>query len=249
VISKKLFIVTSVVLLQILVPIQPAVATESDHTIGTPVEGDHTLDEDVNGDLVVDTQVCGDVVVKGDIEGDLDIKGDVGGDIIIYGDIEGDITSTNVDSTNIEGRVEGDIIVGESQTGIPTCEGVEGNDPEISGIYIDNFSGWHSVGGEAWLSFGSSSQLIFSVCSVDNDRDFLVAQNAPGNDFNPGLFSRFEWLEENNQIFYCQQVFDASSAAEAVDFSRYPAADSSNANDEGCGADGQFPWSQLSLIS
>ena len=128
------------------------------------------------------------------------------------------------------------------------CTGIEGNDPEISAIYVDNFSGWHSVGGEAWLSFGSGNQLVFHVCGVDNDSDFLIAENATGNDFNPGKFSRFEWFSENGQLFYCQQVFDAASAAEAADFSEHPAADSSNANDEGCGANGQFPWSQLSLV-
>ena len=128
------------------------------------------------------------------------------------------------------------------------CEGVEGNDPEISAIYVDNFAGWHSVGGEAWLSFGSVDQLIFSVCNVENDNKFLIAQNAAGNDFNPGRFSRFEWFGENGQLYYCQQVFDAASAAEAADFNTNPAADPSNANDEGCGADGQFPWSQLTLI-
>lgn len=129
-----------------------------------------------------------------------------------------------------------------------TCEGVEGNDPEISAIYVDNFAGWHSVGGEAWLSFGSGDQLVFSVCSVDNDNNFLIAQNASGNDFNPGKFSRFEWFGESGQLFYCQQVFDAATAAEAADFTANPAANPSNANDEGCGANGQFPWSQLTLI-
>lgn len=129
-----------------------------------------------------------------------------------------------------------------------TCNGVEGNDPEIAAIYVDNFGGWHSVGGEAWLSFGSGDQLVFTVCNIDNQNDFIIAQNAAANDFNPGLFSRFEWHGENGQLFYCQQVFDAASANDAADFSMYPAADASNANDEGCGADGQFGWSQLSLI-
>lgn len=128
------------------------------------------------------------------------------------------------------------------------CEGVEGNDPEISAIYVDNFAGWHSVGGEAWLSFGSGDQLVFSVCSVDNDEDYLIAKNAEGNDFNSGKFSRFEWFAENGQLYYCQQVFDAPSAAEAADFTVNPAANTSNANDEGCGTTGQFPWSQLALV-
>ena len=129
-----------------------------------------------------------------------------------------------------------------------SCSGIEGNDPAIAGTYVDNFAGFHSVGGEAWLSFGSGDQLIFHVCSVDNKKDFLVAQNSSGNDFNPSKFSRFEWFGENGQLFYCQQVFDADTAMDAADFSTTPAADTSNVNDEGCRDNGQFPWSQLVVV-
>jgi len=128
------------------------------------------------------------------------------------------------------------------------CNGLEGNDPEIAALYVDNFAGWHSVGGEAWLDFGLGDQLIFHVCSVDNTKDFLIAQNDGGNDFNPLKFSRFEWYGDRGQLFYCQQVFDAATAADAADFAKTPAADSSDANDKGCGVGGQFPWSQLALI-
>ena len=137
-------------------------------------------------------------------------------------------------------------LVGASAQSV--CSGVEGNDPEIAAAYVDNFAGFHSVGGEAWLSFGSGHQLIFHICSVDNVNDFLIAQNSAGNDFNPQKYSRFEWFGKDGQLFYCQQVFDAATPADAADFNLTPAADSSDANDKGCGQNGQSPWSQLVLI-
>ncbi|MEO1200059.1 MAG: hypothetical protein AAFX39_12635 [Pseudomonadota bacterium] len=128
------------------------------------------------------------------------------------------------------------------------CQGLDGESVDIAALYVDNFAGWHSVGEEAWLSFTSGSQLIFHLCSVDNNNSYLIAQNSLGNNFNPGLFSRFEWSESNGQLFYCQQVYNSGSASEAEDFSVHPAADSSDPNDSGCGANGQFPWSQLVTI-
>jgi hypothetical protein len=121
-------------------------------------------------------------------------------------------------------------------------------DPRIAATYLDNFAGWHSVGKKAWLQATGGSQLIFHLCSVNDGRRYLIAKNDDGNDFNPGKYSRFEWYGKGGLLFYCQQVFDAASAAEAEDFARTPVADPSDANDKGCGASGQFPWSELILL-
>jgi hypothetical protein len=129
-----------------------------------------------------------------------------------------------------------------------SCIGIEGDTPEIAALYVDNFAGWHSVGGEAWLDFANGDQLIFHVCSIDNNKNFLVAQNDPGNDYNPLKFSRFEWYGSNGTLYYCQQVFDAASAVDAADLNKTPPADTTDANDKGCGAGGKSPWSQLILI-
>jgi hypothetical protein len=128
------------------------------------------------------------------------------------------------------------------------CIGLAADAPAIAGLYVDNFGGWQSVGKEARIMPDGSSQLIFHICTVDNAKHFLIAQNSPGNDFNPLKFSRFEWTEQNGQLFFCQQVFDAASSADAADLAKTPAADPSDANDKGCGMDGKFPWSQLTLI-
>lgn len=128
------------------------------------------------------------------------------------------------------------------------CSGVVSDGPTITGLYVDDFGGWHSVGKEAWIMPSPEAQLIFHICSIDAAKHFLIAQNSPGNERYALKFSRFEWAEQNGQLFYCQQVFDAATPAEAADLTKYPAADPSDANDTGCGKNGKFAWSQLSLI-
>jgi hypothetical protein len=129
-----------------------------------------------------------------------------------------------------------------------SCIGVEGDIPEISGIFIDNFAGWHSVGPKAWLSFGGDGQAIFAVCRVDNDDDFIIAQNSASDSYNPLKYSRIEWHESNGQLFYCHQVFDATTEAEAADVTARPLADRTDLNDSGCGNNGQFAWSSLARV-
>ena len=127
------------------------------------------------------------------------------------------------------------------------CSGVT-ELPKIAGLYLDNFSGWHSIGKTAWLDFSDDRQFIFEVCSIDNAKHFLIAQNTASAPENIRKFSRFEWTEKDGQLAYCQQVFDAASAAEAADFSKYPAANSANFNDEGCGQNGKFAWTILGSV-
>ncbi|MER8671091.1 hypothetical protein [Mesorhizobium sp. M0678] len=129
------------------------------------------------------------------------------------------------------------------------CTGSVAAPPKISGMYIDNFDGWQAVGKQAWVSYAAGDEMIFDICSVDNTKNFLIARNSADNQYNPGKYSRFEWFGSNGQLFYCQQVFDAASAADAADFTKTKAADSSDANDKGCGQAGQFPWSQLILVA
>ncbi len=128
------------------------------------------------------------------------------------------------------------------------CLGSGAAPPEISAVYLDNFAGWHIVGKKAWVSAMADSELVFDLCKVDNNKNYLIAENSPVNDFNPKKFSRFEWYGSNGKLFYCQQVFDAQSANDAEDFNKYPAADTSDPNDKGCGANGKFAWSQLVLV-
>jgi hypothetical protein len=66
-----------------------------------------------------------------------------------------------------------------------------------------------------------------------------VARNDATNAFNPGLFSRFEWVMAGTDLYYCQAVFDAADEAAALSAAR---PDRATPAASGCGG---FPWSLL----
>jgi hypothetical protein len=126
---------------------------------------------------------------------------------------------------------------GVQAQGIASCP-MNKVDPPIAGSYLDNFGGLQSVSASFWFSAGSA----FEVCSVDNARKRIIAQNDSRNTFNPGKYSRFEWTTFGNRLWFCQSVFDAPDAGAA---DAAPPADASNPVDKGCG---QFAWSTLIRI-
>jgi len=126
--------------------------------------------------------------------------------------------------------------VGCGSTDDGGVEGEPGEDAqlEITGTYVDDFMGTHQVTDELW----TQGDYVFHIQSFDNEADYLIAQNDAGNEYNPELWSRFDWHEEASQLYYCQSAFDAPSAAEAEGAS-------ANTGDlmAGCG---DFAWSTLS---
>lgn len=110
--------------------------------------------------------------------------------------------------------------------------------PDIAGSYIDNFGSVHMISGRFWTSAGS----VFETCSVDNGASQLIAFNNPANGYNPGKFSRFDWVKAEGRLWYCQAVFDASTEGAAA---QGPAADPSRPSERGCGT---FPWTTLIKI-
>ncbi|NEO57825.1 MAG: hypothetical protein F6K54_35095 [Okeania sp. SIO3B5] len=90
---------------------------------------------------------------------------------------------------------------------------------------------------------GETEPSIFTYTSVDNSSKIIIAENDASNFWNPGKFSQFNWTYSDNALWYCQQVFDADTAEEAVS---HEAADPSEPSNGGCGIpDNNFPWSQL----
>ncbi|SHK08036.1 hypothetical protein SAMN05444000_11863 [Shimia gijangensis] len=127
------------------------------------------------------------------------------------------------------------------------CTGVEDNAPEISETYVDETGQFHAVGADGWLTFGLGEQLVYFVCLVDNENDYLIAQNGSANDEDYELYSRFEWFVVEDQLFFCNQVSDAGSQADAMDFAALPRADQANPTLRGCGVDSQA-WSALRVV-
>jgi hypothetical protein len=104
----------------------------------------------------------------------------------------------------------------------------------VVGVYQDDFGSSHRVSDEVWVSGDSR----FDVVDFSNRERFIVAENDDDNEYNPGLFSRFEWTYDGDDLFYCQSVYDAESEADAR------SADRADADDLANGCIG-FGWSQL----
>jgi len=106
----------------------------------------------------------------------------------------------------------------------------------IRGDWVDNWGGSHTVKEWQWTS-GESS---FAVTAYDTEAGWIVAQNAPDNEYNPDLWSRFEWTQADGQLYFCQVAYNAETEADAL--AAGPADDSDPANG-GCSS---FAWSELS---
>ncbi len=136
------------------------------------------------------------------------------------------------------GTVGSDTGTGGSDTGTGGSTGGAGL--EIAGTYLDEWGTDHTITDDTWtMDFGGGMSSVFHVLSYDNDADFLVAQNDAQNDYNPGLYSRFDWTMAMGSLWYCQTVFDAMTAADAENA---PAADPTDPSTGGCGG---FPWTNL----
>jgi hypothetical protein len=130
--------------------------------------------------------------------------------------------TTTLSLSACDSEAEGDT---ESETG-------DDQSLEIVGDYVDDFGGEHSISETEWTNFG-----VFSIAEWDNEARFVLAQNHPDNEFNPELWSRFDWTWDGDQLFYCQSVFDG----ETIEDARSGGAD---ADDLAAGC-GMFPWSTL----
>ena len=109
----------------------------------------------------------------------------------------------------------------------------------IIGNYSDG-AGSHAITQQSWTqTYEGSDPLVFNIVEFDNDDEYVLAQNAEMNAFNPGLYSRFDWVMDGEQLWYCQSAFDAASLEDA----RMASADPSDPANGGCG---MFPWSALS---
>jgi hypothetical protein len=128
---------------------------------------------------------------------------------------------------------------------IPACgdsqEGGGGGEGEATleliGDFTDGFGTVFSVTTETvTLGIGESAS-VFIVLSFDNEDDYLIAQNHEDNEYSGGLYSRFDWLEEDGDMYYCQPAYDANDAAAAEATSADP-----TDMESGCGG---FGWSEL----
>ena len=112
-------------------------------------------------------------------------------------------------------------------------------EPAIFGDFIDNFGGGHWIGEGLWIQTYSPSVSAFNVTEIDAEGQFLIAENDADNEYNPGLWSRFDWVIADGALYYCQTAFDAATAEDAAAVARADDADPANG---GCGVSA---WSAL----
>ena len=110
---------------------------------------------------------------------------------------------------------------------------------EIVGSYSDDWGTTHTITESSWTQHSEGmDDSVFEIAAYDNDADFLVAQGAAGNPFNPGKWSRFDWTESAGALYFCQIVFDAETQEAAT------ANTGADRSDLEAGCNG-FGWSRL----
>ncbi len=82
----------------------------------------------------------------------------------------------------------------------------------IIGSYTDNYGSSHDIAQDSW-TMGNS---VFHIELVDNNGNFLVAQNDAANSYNPELYSRFDWTFDQGTLYYCQIAYDAADLGTAL---------------------------------
>ena len=105
---------------------------------------------------------------------------------------------------------------------------------EIAGSYVDDWGIQHEVTDATW----TMDESVFHVSSYSNDEEFLVAQNDAGNQWNPDLWSRFDWTWDGQDLYYCQIAYDAVTEQDAAGNTGADRSDLA----AGCGG---FGWSRL----
>ncbi len=111
---------------------------------------------------------------------------------------------------------------------------------EIVGTYTSNFGATVEISEtEVSISYGTPS--LYAVVDFDNAERFIVAQNDSNNASFPDLWSRFDWAVDGTTVFWCQQVFDGATRADAENA---PSADRTDPASGGCGTKG-FAFTQL----
>lgn len=123
-------------------------------------------------------------------------------------------------------------------TGTDTDTGDTGTDTGgeglgIVGDYVDEWGDTHTITEASWTNAGGA----FHISSYDDAAGWLVAQNDAQNQFNPELWSRFEWTWSGDALYYCQSVFDGATEDDALAGSADPMD-----LEMGCGG---FAWTHL----
>ncbi len=104
----------------------------------------------------------------------------------------------------------------------------------ITGEYEDDWGGIHTITDAQWTQYG-----VFEITQFSNDGGWIVARATATDAFNPCLWSRFDFVEFQGELYFCQGTYDAESEADALSA---PPADATDPTTTGCGS---YSWSRL----
>ena len=109
----------------------------------------------------------------------------------------------------------------------------------IAGNYTDNQGNEHLITNALWsIDYGANDLYEYYITQYDNLNWYVIAENSASNGApEAGAWSRFDWTFHNNQLWFCQTIFDAPSEAAAL---QTPAPDASDPTQGGC--DGYGWW-------
>ena len=110
----------------------------------------------------------------------------------------------------------------------------------IAGIHLDSYGGDNKVTDKAWTVGTGDSAATFEITQYDNASGFAIAENGAENEYNPGLWSRFDYVEYEGDWWVCTTAYAAASEQEAAET---PASDATDPSSGGCG--GTFAWTNL----
>ncbi len=110
----------------------------------------------------------------------------------------------------------------------------------LEGAWDDNYGGAHTIEDAVWSqTYPDSDPLLFNISLFSNSLGYIIAQNDAANTFSPGRWSRFDWIESEGTVWYCQILFDGTTEEDAI---AATAADATDPSTAGCGG---APWTQL----
>lgn len=119
---------------------------------------------------------------------------------------------------------------------LSACGDSASSDLAIQGQYVDSFGNNHEITQDTWTNGDST----FAITQFSNDTQMVIAQNGSANEYNPDQWSRFDWTENADGLWYCQSAYGADTEEAAMNTA---AADATDPATTGCG--GTFEWTKM----
>ncbi|MEM7153236.1 MAG: hypothetical protein AAF799_10350 [Myxococcota bacterium] len=79
------------------------------------------------------------------------------------------------------------------------------------GVVID-----HIIDDASWAQNAPWGDSLFHIEDYDNEARWVIAQGDADNESFPGLYNKFNWLWQDETLYYCTAIFDAETPEDAM---------------------------------